>query len=67
MAGDCNLFWNDHDEKSTAEIEIMVAEQRSRRKGIAREALTLFMAYASTDLVSDLFSSNLFPGCSLSA
>lgn len=52
MAGDCNLFWNDHDDENTAEIEIMIAEERSRRKGIATEALTLFMAYAAGQLVS---------------
>lgn len=32
MAGDVNLFFNDHDERSTAEIEVMVAEEGSRRK-----------------------------------
>ncbi|KAL4444972.1 hypothetical protein ABPG77_004022 [Micractinium sp. CCAP 211/92] len=50
MAGDVNIFLNDHEEPHTAEIEIMVAEPRSRRKGIAEEALTLFMAYASSRL-----------------
>ncbi|KAL4447998.1 hypothetical protein ABPG75_005217 [Micractinium tetrahymenae] len=50
MAGDVNIFLNDHEEPHTAEIEIMVAEPRSRRKGVAEEALTLFMAYASSRL-----------------
>lgn len=50
VAGDVNIFLNDHDEPLTAEIEIMVAEPRSRRKGLAEEALTLFMAYASSQL-----------------
>lgn len=50
MAGDVNIFLNDYDEPHTAEIEIMVAEPRSRRKGMAEEALTLFMAYASSRL-----------------
>ena len=37
MVGDVNLFWNDHDDEvGTAEVEIMVAEPESRRKGIAR-------------------------------
>ncbi|KAI3438398.1 hypothetical protein D9Q98_000830 [Chlorella vulgaris] len=48
MAGDVNFFLNDHDEPHTAEIEVMVAEPRSRCKGMAKEALTLFMAYATT-------------------
>lgn len=51
MAGDVNLFWNDHDdEHGTAEIEIMVAARVSRRKGIAREALRLMMSYAFYEL-----------------
>ncbi len=32
MTGDVNLLFNDPDERSTAEIEVMVAEQKSRRK-----------------------------------
>lgn len=43
--GDVNFFFNDHDDHSIAEIEVMVAEPGSRRKGIAAEALELFMAY----------------------
>ncbi|PSC76460.1 histone H3 [Micractinium conductrix] len=50
MAGDVNLFLNDHEEPHTAEVEIMIAEPRSRRKGIAEEALRLFMSYASSRL-----------------
>ena len=52
MAGDVNLYWNDHDDPNTAEIEVMVAEKQSRRKGLAREALLLFMTYAIAHLVS---------------
>ena len=45
MCGDINLFWNDHDDpRHTAEIEIMVAEEGSRRKGIAVEAIEVFIA-----------------------
>mmetsp|Transcript_34213 Transcript_34213/g.75893 ORF Transcript_34213/g.75893 Transcript_34213/m.75893 type:complete len:206 (-) Transcript_34213:1962-2579(-) len=50
MAGDVNLFFNDPDDRTTAEIEVMVAEQKSRRKGIAAQALGLFMAYATDKL-----------------
>ena len=50
MAGDVNLFFNDPEEPSTSEIEIMVADGRSRRKGIAREALDAMMRYAVTSL-----------------
>ncbi len=46
MSGDVNLYFNDPDDRAVAEIEVMVAEPRSRRKGIAREALQLMMAFA---------------------
>ncbi|GAQ91060.1 Acyl-CoA N-acyltransferase domain-containing protein [Klebsormidium nitens] len=46
MAGDVNLFLNDPDDASTAEIEVMIAEEKCRRKGLAREALRLLMLYA---------------------
>jgi RimJ/RimL family protein N-acetyltransferase len=49
-AGDVNLFLNDHDDHSIAEIEIMIAEPASRRKGLATEALQLFMAYGVSAL-----------------
>ena len=74
MAGDVNLFFNEPDDKSVAEIEvrsashngrgdrpadshpppppaqIMIAEPRSRRRGLAQEALRLMMAYAAESL-----------------
>ena len=45
MAGDVNLFLNDPDDPFNAEIEIMIAEPRFRRKGLAREALKLTISY----------------------
>jgi hypothetical protein len=45
-AGDVNIFLNDPDDRSTAEVEVMVAEPSSRRRGLAHEALSLFMAFA---------------------
>lgn len=50
MAGDVNLFLNDHDDRHAAEIEVMIANPRSRRKGLAYEALILFMLYAIANL-----------------
>ena len=47
QAGDVNIFLNDPDDSAAAELEIMVAERRSRRRGIAREALGLMMRYAA--------------------
>jgi RimJ/RimL family protein N-acetyltransferase len=46
MAGDVNLYWNDPECSNTAEIEVMVAEAASRRRGVAAEALRLLMAWA---------------------
>jgi RimJ/RimL family protein N-acetyltransferase len=46
MAGDVNLYWNDPECAATAEIEVMVAEAASRRRGVAAEALRLLMAWA---------------------
>lgn len=46
MAGDVNLYINDPEDSKTAEIEVMVAELGSRRKGIAKEAVALMMAFA---------------------
>jgi len=46
MVGDVNLFFNAQDDKSAAEVEIMIAEKKSRRGGIGLEAVSLIMRYA---------------------
>eukprot|EP00891_Asterochloris_glomerata_P005476 jgi/Astpho2/5476/e_gw1.00078.39.1_t len=55
MCGDVNLFLSNPEEKHSAEIEIMVAEHASRRRGLAQEALTLMMAYAYHHLGITMF------------
>ena len=50
MVGDVNLFMNDYDDKFNAEIEVMIAEPRFRRHGLAREALKLMIHYGATHL-----------------
>ncbi|BDA41817.1 N-acetyltransferase 9-like protein [Coccomyxa sp. Obi] len=50
MCGDVNLYLNDVDDRAMAEIEIMVAEPGSRRRGIAREALLIMMLYGMEEL-----------------
>jgi len=50
MIGDCNLFFNDHDDDSACEIECMIAESGFRRRGLAMEAMELFMAYGAVEL-----------------
>lgn len=47
MAGDVNVFFRD--DIDGAEIEVMVAEPASRRKGIAQEALELMMRFAAEE------------------
>ena len=59
MVGDVNLFWNDHDDPNCAEIEIMVARKSSQRKGLATEALSLFMAYAVRHLSVSRFRAKI--------
>ncbi|GAB1600664.1 N-acetyltransferase 9-like protein isoform X1 [Argonauta hians] len=45
MIGDVNLFFNDSSTGDVAEIEVMIAEISSRRKGLGRQAVILMMVY----------------------
>ncbi|CAN0067157.1 unnamed protein product, partial [Laminaria digitata] len=55
MAGDVNLFFNDYDDPGMCEVEVMVAEPRWRRKGLAREAVLMLMRYALDNLGATTF------------
>ncbi|KAJ4977005.1 hypothetical protein NE237_002111 [Protea cynaroides] len=46
MAGDVNIYMNDLDDSQLAEIEIMIAESKSRGKGIGEESVLMMMAFA---------------------
>ncbi|XP_017974786.1 PREDICTED: N-acetyltransferase 9-like protein isoform X2 [Theobroma cacao] len=46
MVGDVNIYMNDLDDPQLAEIEIMIAEPKSRGKGLGKESVFLMMAYA---------------------
>lgn len=46
MVGDVNLFFHSPDEPEVPEIEVMIAEKSSRRKGLAQEAVLCMMEYA---------------------
>ncbi|CAM9577469.1 unnamed protein product [Discosporangium mesarthrocarpum] len=46
MAGDVNLFFTDTSNLSMCEVEVMIAEERWRRKGLGEEAVLLLMRYA---------------------
>lgn len=54
MAGDVNLYLlpdeDEDEEQGLAEIEVMIAEQNSRRKGLAKNALWLMMAFVTLHL-----------------
>lgn len=61
MCGDVNFFLTKHENEETqkeelhAEIEVMIAEPSSRRKGIATEAILLMMQYGLLHLKIDKF------------
>ncbi|XP_022771699.1 N-acetyltransferase 9-like protein isoform X4 [Durio zibethinus] len=46
MVGDVNIYMNDLDKPQLAEIEIMIAEPKSRGKGLGKESVLMMMAYA---------------------
>ncbi|KAK4789760.1 hypothetical protein SAY86_017064 [Trapa natans] len=50
MVGDVNIYMNDPDDPFVAEIEIMVAESKSRGKGLGKESVLLMMAFAIKNL-----------------
>ncbi|KAH6596521.1 hypothetical protein BASA50_005071 [Batrachochytrium salamandrivorans] len=50
MIGDVNLYFNDVYDKSSAEIEIMIAEPSARHKGYGRRAVLLMMTYGIENL-----------------
>ncbi|KAK7316527.1 hypothetical protein RJT34_00060 [Clitoria ternatea] len=55
MVGDVNIFMNDLDNPHMAEIEIMIAEPKSRRKGLAKESVLMMMAFAVENLGINIF------------
>jgi len=60
MIGDVNLFFNDPDnDKTFAEIEIMIAEENYRRYGYGIEAINMMMAYAMTELDVKTFEAKI--------
>ena len=59
MIGDCNFFFNDVDDDDACEIEVMIAERGARRRGAAREALEVFMAYGAVELGTTTFTAKI--------
>lgn len=68
MAGDVNLYIidaeseNENTDVTVAEIEVMVAEVTSRRKGLAKDALMSMMAYAAEFLHVQVFIAKILEG-----
>lgn len=50
MVGDVNLFMHDSEDPTNAEIDVMIPDTTSRRKGYAREAVTLMIQYGAKKL-----------------
>ncbi|KAL0400431.1 UNVERIFIED_CONTAM: N-acetyltransferase 9-like protein [Sesamum radiatum] len=59
MVGDVNIFMNDLDDPQMAEVEIMIAEQKSRGKGLAKESILLMMAFAVENFGIHLFRAKI--------
>ncbi|KAJ3178539.1 hypothetical protein HDU85_005146 [Gaertneriomyces sp. JEL0708] len=59
MAGDVNLFFNDHEDIHSAELELMIAEQSCRRQGLGLESALLMMQYAVTNLDVTTFTTKI--------
>ncbi|BAT88995.1 N-acetyltransferase 9-like protein isoform X1 [Vigna umbellata] len=55
MVGDVNLFMNDLDDPHVAEVEIMIAEPKSRRKGLGKESVLMMMTFAIEKLGINMF------------
>ena len=50
MIGDTNIFLHDFDEGEVAEIEVMIAIEKFRCKGLAHEAVCCLMSFAIDSL-----------------
>ncbi|XP_010557697.1 PREDICTED: N-acetyltransferase 9-like protein isoform X2 [Tarenaya hassleriana] len=59
MAGDVNIYMNDVDDSKLAEIEIMIADPKSRGKGIGKESVLIMMAYAVKKLEIHTFRAKI--------
>ncbi|KAL9994346.1 putative transcription regulator GNAT family [Helianthus debilis subsp. tardiflorus] len=46
MVGDVNMYMNDLEDAQLGEIEIMIAEPKSRGKGLGKESVLMMLAFA---------------------
>ncbi|KAK2648518.1 hypothetical protein Ddye_016007 [Dipteronia dyeriana] len=59
MVGDVNIYMNDLDNPQLAEVEIMIAEPKSRGKGLAKESVLMMMAYAVENFGIQVFHAKI--------
>ncbi|CAH8261936.1 unnamed protein product [Arabidopsis lyrata] len=59
MTGDVNIYMNDVDDPKVAEVEIMIAEPRSRGKGLGKESVLMMMAYGVKNLEIHKFTAKI--------
>ncbi|KAA8526578.1 hypothetical protein F0562_008219 [Nyssa sinensis] len=59
MVGDVNVYMNDLDESQLAEIEIMIAEPKSRGKGLGKESVLMMMAFAVENYGINIFRAKI--------
>ncbi|KAG8489086.1 hypothetical protein CXB51_017087 [Gossypium anomalum] len=59
MVGDVNIYMNDLEDPQLAEIEIMIAEPKSRGKGLGKESVLMMMAYAVQNLRIHVFRAKI--------
>ncbi|CAJ1964790.1 unnamed protein product [Sphenostylis stenocarpa] len=55
MVGDVNIFMNDLDDSHVAEVEIMIAEPKSRRKGLGKESALMMISFGIENLGINIF------------
>ncbi|KAK3184492.1 hypothetical protein Dsin_031778 [Dipteronia sinensis] len=59
MVGDVNIYMNDLDNPQLAEVEIMIAEPKSRGKGLAKESVLMMMSYAVENFGIQVFRAKI--------
>eukprot|EP01137_Pigoraptor_chileana_P018671 Opistho-2@78553 len=59
MIGDVNLFFNDADDRRSAEIEVMIAEPTARGRGLGHDACVAMMNYGVTSLNVGRFTAKI--------
>lgn len=59
MVGDVNLFLNDTDDRQKAEIEVMIAEEKYRGRGLGRESVLAMIFYGIERLQMERFSAKI--------